>query len=446
MSYPERFQQMAKGFDLAQAMAEADRCLLCHDPPCSRGCPAETDPGTFIRKLRLHNVTGAIRTIKTNNILGGACGVLCPTARLCEKECSATGIGRTIEIGKIQRALVEHGWKVGFQAYPKPAPRAGKVAVVGSGPAGLACAAELAKDGYAVTVFEERAMPGGVIRYGVPAYRFDKAFLQNEMGDLEHLGVKFVCSSRIDGAKGAEKLLRDGFKAVFLGPGLWAAERIDGAPEGLAKGAAGVKGVLTSVEFLSALREERFAELGKMLDDKVVAVIGGGSVAMDCVESALKLGARDAYVVYRRSFAQMPAEEEERLEALRLGVHFLPLNQSKGYAADARGNLTGVKLVRTALGELDSSGRRAPREIEGSDWTLEANLVIEAIGNRPDAADWSGLVKVNQKGLVVVDRKTGATTARAVFAGGDISRGPGLVVEAVQDGKLAARAIRAALG
>jgi NADPH-dependent glutamate synthase beta subunit-like oxidoreductase len=438
MSYSERLTCMAKGFDLAQAAAEADRCLLCHDPPCSRGCPAETDPGTFIRKLRLHNVTGAIRTIKTNNILGGACAVLCPTARLCEKECSATGIRRPIEIGRIQRALVEHGWSTGFQAFPTPTPRAGKVAVVGSGPAGLACAAELAKDGYAVTVFEERAMPGGVIRYGVPAYRFDKDFLKNEMADLERLGVKFACNSRVDGAKAAEKLLSDGFKAVFLGPGLWAAERIDGSDT--------VKGVLTSVQFLAALREERFSEFGKLVEGKSVAVIGGGSVAMDCVESALKLGARDAYLVYRRSFVQMPAEEEERLDALRLGVHFLLLNQAVGYMADAKGNLTGVKLVRTVLGAPDASGRRAPREIKGSDWTLEANLVIEAIGNRPDAADWSGLVKVDRKGLVVVDRSTGSTSARTVFAGGDISRGPGLVVEAVQDGKLAARAIRAALG
>lgn len=182
------FHRMEKGFDIAQAVAEADRCLLCFDPPCSRGCPAETDPGSFIRKLRLRNVTGAIRTIKVNNILGGACGVLCPASRLCEKECSATGIGRPVEIGKIQRALVEHAWKIGFQPLPRPSASRGKVAVVGSGPAGLSCAAELALGGYAVTVFEERAQPGGMIRYGVPTYRFDVEFLRNEMADLEHSG------------------------------------------------------------------------------------------------------------------------------------------------------------------------------------------------------------------------------------------------------------------
>jgi NADPH-dependent glutamate synthase beta subunit-like oxidoreductase len=429
---------MAKGFDLAQAIAEADRCLLCHDAPCSRGCPAETDPGAFIRKLRLRNVTGAIRTIKTNNILGGACGVLCPTSRLCEKECSATGIGRSIEIGKIQRALVEQGWKTGFQPLPKPNPRLGKIAVVGSGPAGLACAAELAKEGFAVTVFEERALPGGVIRYGVPAYRFDKDFLQHEMADLEHLGVTFVCGARIEGTAGMKKLLNEGFKAVFLAPGLWTAERIPGGES--------LKGVYTSVEFLSLLREERFTEIEKQAEGKVVAVIGGGSVAMDCVESAAKLGARDAYLVYRRSFAQMPAEEDERLAALRLGVHFLLLNQPLGYASNDKGELTGVRLARTRLGQPDASGRRRPEEIKGSEWTLDADVVIEAIGNRADGADWSGMVKVDRtSGLIVTEGKHGKTSAKTVFAGGDITRGPGLVVEAVQDGKLAARTIREAL-
>lgn len=437
MSYADGFKEMAKGFGYAQALAEADRCLLCHDPPCSKGCPGETDPGTFIRKLRLRNVTGAIRTVKQNNILGGACGVLCPTPRLCEKECSATGIGRPIEIGKIQRFLIEHSWKIGFKVFEKPKPRKEKVAVIGSGPAGLACAAELAKDGFQVIVFEERAEPGGIIRYGVPSYRFDKAFLQHELQDLADLGVKFQCNARIEAAKGAEQLLSDGFQAVFLAPGLWGAERLTGNGQ--------TKGVYTSVEFLALLREERYDELAAQIQGKTAAVIGGGSVAMDCVESSLKLGAKDVYLVYRRSFAQMPAEEEERLAALRSGIHFLLLNQPVGYATDARGRVKGLKLVRTRLGQPDQSGRRKPEQVKGSDWTLEAELVVEAIGNRPDEVDWSGVVKVDRRGLIMADPKTGKTSAKAVFAGGDIVRGPGLVVEAVQDGKQAARAIRDAL-
>ena len=433
MSTAKRFQAMDKGFGLVQALAEADRCLLCHDAPCSRGCPAETDPGTFIRKLRLRNVTGAIRTIKENNALGGACGVLCPTARLCEKECSATGIGRPIEIGRIQRFLIEYGWSTGFKAYATPSPRPEKVAVVGSGPAGLSCATELARQGVQVTVFEERSEPGGIIRYGVPAYRFDKAFLKNELQDLKDLGVKFKCNTRVEGAEGAQRLLDSGFRAVFLAPGLWGAERLP------VKG--NTKGVYTSVEFLARLREERFEELAKQVKGKAVAVIGGGSVALDCAESALKLGARDVYLVYRRSYAQMPAEQEERQAALALGVHFLLLNQPTGYLTDGSGRLKGLRLVRTRLGEPDASGRRKPVEIKGSGWTLELSLVVEAIGNRPDEADWAGLVELDGRGLVLAGGKNRKTSARKVFAGGDIVRGPALVVEAVQDGKLAARAI-----
>ncbi len=437
MSYSERFQEMEKGLDLTQAMAEADRCLLCHDPPCSKGCPAETDPGLFIRKLRLRNVTGAIRTIKTNNPLGGACGVLCPTPRLCEKACSATGISRPVEIGKIQRALIEHSWKTGVPVLEKAPGGSGKVAVVGSGPAGLTCAAELARHGFSVTVFEERAEPGGVIRYGVPAYRFDAGFLKHELAEIESLGVKFVCGTRIEGAKGAENLLSQGFQAVFLAPGLWGAERIPGGEN--------VKGVFTSVDFLASLRDGRFPELARQVEGKSVAVIGGGSVAMDCIQSALKLGARDAYLIYRRSFSQMPAEEDERLAALRLGAHFLALNQPVKYQADGAGKLAGITLVRTVLGQEDASGRRAPSEIKGSEWTLGVEAAIEAIGNKVDSAGWSGAIKVDRKGLILADGKTGKTSAKTLYAGGDIVRGAGLVVEAVQDGKLAARAIREAL-
>jgi glutamate synthase (NADPH/NADH) small chain len=444
VSYSDSFREMEQGIGFAHAMAEADRCLLCYDAPCSKACPAETDPATFIRKLRLRNITGAIRTVKSNNILGGACGVLCPTPELCEKECSATGISRPIEIGRIQRFLVEHAWNTGFKVFEKPAPRKEKVAVVGSGPAGLSCAAELAKEGFQVTVFEERPEIGGVIRYGVPAYRFDKAFLKNELQDLHDLGVQFETNRKIQGIEEAKKLLSDGFKAVFLSPGLWSAARLK--PRG-----GEIQGLYTSVEYLQALREERFAELARQVGGKTVAVIGGGSVAMDCVESSIKLGARDVYLVYRRSYAQMPAEEDERQEALRLGVHFLLLNQPVDYLIDG-GRIRGLKLARTRLGDPDASGRRRPVEIRASEWELPADVVVEAIGNKADGSvDWasgpdrsSGL-KVNEQQLIVADPKTGATTVKGIYAGGDIVRGPALVVEAVQDGKVAARAISQAL-
>jgi NADPH-dependent glutamate synthase beta subunit-like oxidoreductase len=440
VSFADDFKEMEKGFDFTRALAEADRCLLCHDAPCSKGCPAETEPGTFIRKLRFRNLTGAIRTIKTNNILGGACGVLCPTARLCEKECAATGIGEPIKIGKIQRFLVEHGWDLGFQVFDKPPARKQKVAVVGSGPSGLACAAELAQKGFGVTVFDEHPEPGGVLRYGVIPIRFDKRFLERELEDLKTLGVEFACGRRIEGRGGAEQLLKDGYAAVFLGPGLWAAHRL--RPE-----AKELAGVYSSVEYLEALRKGRFDELEKNFKGKTVAVIGGGSVAMDCVRSAARLGAEDVYLVYRRSYLQMPAEEDERIEALEEGIHFLLLNQPLEYMTDKKGGVAGVKLVRTRLGQADASGRRKPLAVEGSEWVLAADAVIEAIGNRAaeDSPDWYPNLEVDDKKLIRTVDETGKTLLAGIFAGGDIVRGPGLVVEAVQDGKLAARAIMAAL-
>jgi glutamate synthase (NADPH/NADH) small chain len=444
-----KFKQMSKGFDLTQAIAEADRCLLCHDAPCSQGCPADTRPADFIRKLRFKNVTGAIRTIKENNILGGACGVLCPTSRLCEEKCSAMfkslnrpeGADRPIQIGKIQRFLVEHSWERGFNIFEKAEPRSEKIAVVGSGPAGLSCAAELAKEGYQVTVFEARPEPGGVLRYGVVSYRFDLDFLKHEMADVEALGVKFKCNTPVDSQNGAEKLLQDGFEAVFLAPGLWDAATIK--PEG-----KDIKGLYSSVDYLAALRDGRFEEIEKKIKGKTVAVVGGGSVAMDCIESAVRLDAKDVYLIYRRSYSQMPAEPDERIEAQEAGVHFLLLNQPIEYLTDKKNQLKGLKLLRTRLGEPDESGRRRPMEIKGSEWIMDVDIVIEAIGNKaPDESPgWYPGVKLDGKMLIQVDAATGQTSVGGIFAGGDIVRGPALVVQAVQDGKVAAQAIKEYLG
>ena len=429
---------MGAGFELGEAMAEANRCLLCHDAPCSKGCPGGTDPGTFIKKLKFLNVTGAIRTIKQNNILGGACGVLCPTSQLCEKECSAVGLpGGAIRIGKIQRALVEHAWEIGFNPLDKSAPRKEKIAVVGSGPAGLSCAAELAKAGFPVTIFEAKAKAGGVLRYGVPEYRFAPEFLDRELKDLEGLGVVFKCSTPIQGKGAAEKLLKKGFAAVFLAPGLW-------EPIRLKESAKPIPGLFTATEFLCALREGKQAQMAKPIKGKRIAVIGGGSVAVDSAESALKLGARDVYLIYRRSYMQMPAEEDEKQGLLKAGIHFLLLNQPVDYVTGPRGRLRAVRLVRTELGDNDSSGRRRPVEVKDSDWELPADVVIEAIGAKPVPGAEVGYpsVKRTKGGLIVADPKTGATSAKMIFAGGDIVRGPALIIEAVKDGKTAAQAIQ----
>jgi len=445
VSTADKFKEMSRGLDLAQAIAEADRCLLCHDAPCSEGCPADTRPAEFIRKFRFKNITGAIRTIKENNILGGACSVLCPTARLCEEKCSAMfksqnrpeGADRPIQIGKIQRFLIEHSWDRNIEIFEKPAVRQEKIAVVGSGPAGLSCAAELAKDGHRVTVFEARPEPGGVLRYGVVSYRFDMNFLEHEMKDIKSLGIKFQCNSAINDKAGAEQLLQNGFDAVFLAPGLWEAASIKSTGRD-------IDGLFSSVDYLSALRDGRFQEMEKKIQGKSVAVIGGGSVAMDCIESTVKLDANDVYLIYRRSYSQMPAEADERIEALEAGVHFLLLNQPLDYVTDDQNRLTGLKLARTRLGEPDESGRRRPVNTEGSEWTMDVDVVIEAIGNiaPEDSPQWYPNINIDGKKLIKVDPETGKTSVDGIFAGGDIVRGPALVVQAVQDGKLAARAIK----
>jgi NADPH-dependent glutamate synthase beta subunit-like oxidoreductase len=427
------------GFDFGRAYAEASRCLLCHDAPCSKGCPAGTDPATFIRKLRLRNVKGAIRTIKQNNILGGACGALCPTARLCEAACCASGIDRPVRIGAIQQFLVHHAWQIGFQPLVRGEARAWKVAVVGAGPAGLSCAATLAMHGCAVTVFEARAKPGGVLAFGVPGWRLPPSSLDREVDDLRALGVEIRCLSPVTSRGAAEALLSRGFGAVFLGPGCWEPARLSSEE---------VPGVLTSTAVLAALREGKQAEVSRSVADKVVAVLGGGSVAMDCVQVCHRLGAREVYLVYRRSYAQMPAEEDERLEALHAGTHFLLLNQPVGYVRGPTGALAGVRLVRTRLGGADAKGRAQPQDIPGTEWTLDAQIAIEALGAGPmrGSPEWYPSVKVDARGLVRTDPSTGMTSVPGIFAGGDIVSGPALVVTAVRDGKAAARAILEYLG
>jgi glutamate synthase (NADPH/NADH) small chain len=435
-STPAPFATMKKGFDYGQAVAEANRCLLCYDAPCSKGCPGGTDPGTFIRKLRFQNITGAIRTIKQNNILGGSCGELCPTPQLCEKQCAAAGLDRPIQIGKIQRFLVEHSWQIGFNPLEKGPARKEKIAVVGSGPAGLSCAAELAKAGVQVTVFEARAKAGGVLRYGVPSYRFSPDFLDRELQDLTSLGVTLQCSAPIRGKGAVEALLQQGFAAVFLAPGCWEPMRL--------KAKTPVQhGLLTWTEFLSPLKEGKVAEIGKHVKGRRVAVIGGGSVAIDCAESAIKLGAKDVFLLYRRSYTEMPAQEDEKTSALQSGMHLLLLNQPVDYVTDAKGRLTAVKLIRTELGEPDASGRRRPVEVPGSNWDLKVDVVIEAIGAQPvrDSIEWSPAMKLTDGNLISVNPDTGETSIQQVFAGGDIVRGPALIIEAVKDGKTAAKAI-----
>jgi len=425
---------MDNRYNFSQAWAEADRCLLCHDAPCSKGCPANTNPGKFIKKFKMQNIKGAIRTIKENNILGGACGILCPTARLCEKECASSHLDRPIQIGKIQEFLVRHGHEIGFKVFEKPESILEPVAVIGSGPAGLSCGAELAKKGYKVTIFERMEEPGGVLRYGVPSYRFSKAYLKTELEDINHLGVEFKCNQAIKKDGEAEALLEKGFKAVFIATGLWDAASLFNEK---------TQGVYDSVTFLSSPHKGRLDILKDQVKDKRVAVIGGGSVAMDCAGFAASLGAKDVYLIYRRSFTQMPAEPDEKIESLEKNIHFLILNQPKAYVTNDKGVVSGIRLIRTELAQAKGSERRSPVEVKDSQWVLDIDLVVEAIGNKAfdRSNDLYPGVDVNDKKLIKARLDNCQTSKPGIFAGGDIVRGPSLVVNAVCDGKTAADAI-----
>jgi NADPH-dependent glutamate synthase beta subunit-like oxidoreductase len=425
-----------EGYSLELAIAEADRCLLCHDAPCSKGCPAGTDPGAFIRKLRLKSIKGAIRTIKTNNILGGVCGVACPVERLCEKECSMCGIDRAIEIGKLQRFLVEHGWATGFNPLAKGAPKKAKIAIVGSGPAGLSCAAQLAQLGYDVTVFEAKKKLGGVIRHGVPAFRLSDGFVDRELKDLAALGVAFKPATEVKGPIPA--LLKKGFKAVFVATGLGAAYR-------LPLPGANLKGVTTSADFLCDARTSP-AKAAKLVKGKNVLIVGGGSVAMDVAETAKTLKAKKVYCVALEAMTELPSTKVDLDAAITSGVIIRPQTRITEIVGKG-GAVAGVKGTET---EWIKPGLLVPsnaREATGTDFSLKVEAVIFAIGSgaSPALAAQLPKVKLSKRGLIEVNKKTMATSVKGVYAGGDVVRGAALIVDAVADGKTAATAIDAAL-
>ncbi|NTW34315.1 MAG: FAD-dependent oxidoreductase [Bacteroidetes bacterium] len=307
------------------------------------------------------------------------------------------------------------------------------VAIIGSGPAGLTCAAELAKSGYKVTVFESKSEAGGVLRYGVPEHRFPLEYLKKEIQPIKDLGVIFKCDSPVNSDSAVEDLLKNGYDAVFIATGLWKPTRLNNK---------NISGVYTSTDFLSLMRENKAEQLKNHISGKTVAVIGGGSVAIDSIETALKLEAKDVYLIYRRSFLQMPAEEDEKMHILNAGAHLLLLNLPVDYIEE-NGKLKGVILRRTELGKEDNDGRRKPVEVPNSDWTLKVDTIIEAIGSNAEdnSTKLYPSVSVDNKNIIKINPESCETSVKGIFAGGDIANGPSLIIKAVRDGKKAAIAI-----
>jgi dihydropyrimidine dehydrogenase (NAD+) subunit PreT len=392
-------------------MEEAARCLLCHDAPCSAGCPAGTDPGKFIRSIRFRNPKGAAETIRENNVFGGSCARVCPYDRLCEEACSRCGIDRPIEIGKLQRYAVEQ--EKAFRMRILKAPRAKNgfsVACVGAGPASIACAAELAKAGCKVTVFEKEDKAGGVLTYGITPARLPQRVVDQDIASVKGLGIEFRFGVPVGKKTTVEALLgKEGFDAVFVGAGLWKSAPVGVPGEDL-------KNVLSAVDFLKKARSGGGFDAMK---DKKVIVVGGGDVAMDCATTA-KLNGADVQIWYRRTIAEAPANMEEINYALSLGIGIV--------ANFAPKQFTGAKQVEFA-------------EFKGRDGKSEAkaacDFVVLAIGQQ--AEDMNVLLPdalLANKGCVSV-RKS-ATGVKGVFAAGDVANGGKTVVEAVAEGKAAA--------
>ncbi len=425
---------MEKGFSFDQALAEASRCLLCHDPPCSADCPAGTDPGRFIRKLRFRNLKGAIAVIKQNNPLGGVCGVICPTRSLCEQGCLASGITSPIKIGRIQRFLVEYGWRVGFNPIlPRPS-NGKKVGIIGAGPSGLACAAELATEGYHVTVFEKLPRAGGMLQCVIPDHRLSRDFVDREISEIVELGVEIKLDTPIRTQADLDLLLKDGYEALYLATGAWKCA-------GMNITRSGSEDIFDAISFLRLAKDEsnKFAGLVKGRD---IAVIGGGDSALDAAVTAMEHGAADVFLIYRRSYLDMPASDEAKELALSKGIHFMVMTQPVDYIIE-NGSVRGMRVVRCKPGEVDASGRRCPVLVDETEHSIEADLIVEALGLVPDdsVTQYSSL-EFDKLNRIVIRDEDGATTVKRIFAGGDAVRGASLVTRAVCDGKEAATAIR----
>ena len=412
------------GFTPLNAIEEASRCLICHDAPCSKACPAGTNPEKFIRSIRFRNFKGAAETIREANILGSVCSRVCPYDKLCEEACSRTGIDRPIDIGGLQRFATDLERTLKMRVLEAPPATLEKVAVIGGGPAGLAAAAGLALKGYSVTIFEAKEKAGGWLTYGIVPSRLPQDVVDYEVDYIKSLGVEFKFNTKVGKDITICKLKEEGYSAFFVAVGLQGAAALD-VP------GADLKGVTTAVEFLSAAKPSGGA--GVKVPANVV-VIGGGDVAMDCATTAKDLGAKNVIIVYRRTIDEMPANKAELEYARKLGVSILPSFKP----VEVVGENGKVKAFK-AIG-LDWMDRKTSVEVPESVIQLKAELVIQAIGQIAEDISFTGL-EVSGKGVAVADKETGVTNVEGVFAAGDIVNGGKTVVEAVARGKAVAESI-----
>ena len=434
----KNFREVALGYTPETARAEASRCINCPKAVCSLGCPVNVDIRDFIKSLQEGNMPEAVKALKRKNALPGICGRVCPQETQCEQVCVLAKRGAPVAIGRLERFVAD--WErqqAENTAFTPPPPTGKRVAVVGSGPAGLTAAADLAKMGHSVTIFESLHIAGGVLMYGIPEFRLPKEIVQNEINFVASLGVKIELDSVVGKLVTVDELLNSSFDAVFLGTGA-------GLPMFLNVPGENLNGVYSANEFLTRVNLMKaycFPEYDTPVKiGKTAAVIGGGNVAMDSARCALRLGAERVYVIYRRSRTEMPARREEIENAEEEGIEFKFLTNPRQFIGNERGALVAMECDAMELGEPDQSGRRSPIVKPGSEFKLAVDSAIVALGTTPNPmiAQTSTGLETSSHGTVVADPATGKTVKPKVWAGGDVLTGAATVISAMGAGKRAA--------
>lgn len=437
------FEEVALGYTAEQAMEEASRCLGCKNRPCTEGCPVSVRIPEFLALVADGKFAEAYDVIRATNSLPAVCGRVCPQENQCEGKCVRGIKGEPVAIGRLERFCADFARANATHGSPKTVKteeNAPRVAVVGSGPAGLACAGDLAAAGCRVTVFEALHAPGGVLIYGIPEFRLPKSIVAAEVENLRRAGVEFSCDTVIGRSFTVDELFDEGYRAVFIGSGA-------GLPQFLGIPGEGLCGVYSANEYLTRVNLMKAYQEGALTPIKRarrVAVVGGGNVAMDAVRCAKRMGAEDVYIIYRRGEEEMPARREEIHHAKEEGIIFRLLTNPVEIKGDENANVTAMTVQRMELGEPDASGRRRPQAVSGSEEDIAVDAVIEAVGTKPNPLlrmTTPGLDS-DKRGCLVVAEDGVSTTKNGVYAGGDAVTGAATVILAMGAGKQAAAAIR----
>ncbi|HIQ98466.1 MAG TPA: NADPH-dependent glutamate synthase [Candidatus Scybalocola faecavium] len=434
------FEEVCLGYNEEEAVAEAERCLNCKKPMCVTGCPVNINIPAFIEQVKNRDFEKAAQIIAESSSLPAVCGRVCPQETQCEGKCILGIKGEPVAIGKLERFVADWAREHNIEPVPAKEKKGKKVAVIGSGPAGLTCAGDLAKMGYEVKIFEALHQPGGVLVYGIPEFRLPKdKVVAHEVENVKKLGVEIETNVIIGKTITIDELLQDeGFDAVFIGSGA-GLPKFMGIPGEQANGVFSANEFLTRNNLMKAFREDYDTPIYR---GHKVAVVGGGNVAMDAARTALRLGAQ-THIVYRRSEAELPARVEEVHHAKEEGIVFHLLTNPKEILVDDNGWVKGIRCIKMELGEPDASGRRRPIEVPGSEYDIEVDAVIMSLGTSPNpliSSTTEGL-EVNKWKCIVADENNGATTKEGVYAGGDAVTGAATVILAMGAGKAAAKGI-----